>query len=839
MLEGWLVAGFIALLAVMPLLLGVTGQRPWPMLLARSWVLVLFAGFMALTWRMREPVRASGLWLVLLGVFGFTLLQVIPLPPGLVALLSPAAAGLFHMSLDSLGQYGTGQWRPLSLDPAETWQALSGLAGLLMVYLFAANLLSHDKNLERFLRAVAIIGACVAMLGFVQKAFDADRILWLVPFSRDVPFFFSTFVNPNHLAAFLGFAVPLQISLALKSPERQGKWLYLIMALVSASAIFMTLSRGGIVAFLAGQLLLAYLLLRRRQAKLDVLWIQALVVGVLAVASLLAMHELTQKFGALSSPSEHLVKEARAGLWEDSLHMAASYPLTGIGAEAFKVAYPVYKTTRPDQRFTHPENILLQLATESGLPVTALLVTGLLLTLWLIYRQRHLKRYEAGAFCAVVAVGLHNYMDFNLSSYAVAVPFVALLAVLEMRALEQTRSRRFRPLPLSRRTLLAFWVLASLGLAIGLGIWLEHRLPRAQARVHAVAYGEDIPDARFDAVLGRALAWHPADYYLRLLASERYETGSFGDLPLKIHHLDKAARLNPTGSTIPLLTGRAWAAVKDKDRARDAFALVAARTEPHRSLEPLWLEMRRGSFTAAELAALCPPENERVFELARFLLDQGMASGASAFLRDWLSAPQRRSADGLYLLGLIALEEGRFDEAAATGTALAAEFPEHHEGYLLTGLTFARQHEHQTALDWYRKADRVSPYNLDVWFVLARSLVYLGRLEEAEELGDRIHAISWNHHQKRLNAFLLSGDIDMAQGKFRHAQLEYERALTYAPRHGGIHFKLALAAEKRGDPITALRHYRLARRHGHASGELDGAILRMREAVERLKGKRP
>lgn len=58
-------------------------------------------------------LHAGWLAAALLGVNAWTLLQLVPLPPGLLGGLAPATAALYEAA-------GAGGWRPLSLDAAAT-----------------------------------------------------------------------------------------------------------------------------------------------------------------------------------------------------------------------------------------------------------------------------------------------------------------------------------------------------------------------------------------------------------------------------------------------------------------------------------------------------------------------------------------------------------------------------------------------------------------------------------------------------------------------------------------------------------------------------------------------
>jgi len=156
--------------------------------------------------RNRETLKIDGFWLILSVGLLFCLLQILPLPPSLIQLLSPVTSSLYHETLDSLGLYGQGQWRALSLDVAETAFALGGYATLLILYFLAANLLAHGRSFKRLIALIASTGVGLAMIGFTNKALGLDSIFGLYHFPSPPRFLFSTLSIPIISPPFLACA---------------------------------------------------------------------------------------------------------------------------------------------------------------------------------------------------------------------------------------------------------------------------------------------------------------------------------------------------------------------------------------------------------------------------------------------------------------------------------------------------------------------------------------------------------------------------------------------------------------------------------------------------------
>src|SRR5262245_37190751 len=110
---GRLALAAAALLA--PLCLG--GVPVWV-----TWVCAPLAfGALALALVGREHLKLPLLSFVPLGVAAFCALQLLPLPPSVLAFMSPPSAELRELALVPLG---FSAWRPITLDTEATWREL-------------------------------------------------------------------------------------------------------------------------------------------------------------------------------------------------------------------------------------------------------------------------------------------------------------------------------------------------------------------------------------------------------------------------------------------------------------------------------------------------------------------------------------------------------------------------------------------------------------------------------------------------------------------------------------------------------------------------------------------
>jgi hypothetical protein len=212
--------------------------------------------------------------LPLAALLALGLLQIVPLPAGVHAVLGPASHAVWSpASAEARAVLGEGA-HPLSVHPAATWRTLlfaSGLCGLAVV---AAPALGRRANALRAAAVVVAGGTAVAVYGVFARARFGNLIYGQVPVPTVNPF--GPFVSKNHFASYVGMAALLALGLAvgLASRASRSEWttgrrsvgvvLAIVAALAMGLGVLVSLSRGGAAALAGGALAFVALSLRRR-----------------------------------------------------------------------------------------------------------------------------------------------------------------------------------------------------------------------------------------------------------------------------------------------------------------------------------------------------------------------------------------------------------------------------------------------------------------------------------------------------------------------------------------------------------------------------------------------
>lgn len=408
---------------------------------------ILFCFVVAVAWVPRSKnlrkVALPAVCVAGIGLLG--LVQTVPLPAALVETLSPRHAAAFARAAevvpDELG--GDAVATTLSLAPAETRSVaywwLTVAAGLVAAALSGTN--RRERRL--LLIALVLVVGFEILYGARQVMFGSLEV-WGIEVLGVRGRLRGTYVNPNHTASLLVMALMSVFGWgwwAWRQARRDRSWERRLLLLLPPAVvgmgillgIAMTRSRAGLAAAAAGALFgtaLAALEARNRRAVALVVIVAALVV----VGALAGTVGLEQAFGRILSTSLYEVGwGARTQVYGETLGLWLDYPILGSGLGTFADAFPTVQPATLHGSWEHAHNDPLELLATTGLIGGALAVLGVLaLALRLRHVQLHGFHTEDRAaglagLCILVALAVHELLDFGLTVPANALVAVALL----------------------------------------------------------------------------------------------------------------------------------------------------------------------------------------------------------------------------------------------------------------------------------------------------------------------------------------------------------------------------------------------------------------------------
>jgi hypothetical protein len=447
-------------------------------------------------------------WL-LFGLAAYTLLQIVPLPLGLVARLSPASAAVWRDVLRPFGAPPPG-WATLSVDPAAT--ALETLKWFAYACVFVAASGLRARRGPAWV-AMLVVGSSFLVCGvtLVHGILDIRRIYGLYAAPDPSQWLRGPFVNGNNLAGYLNVGLFAGVGLLLSPDTKLPRWPLLLAVPLLGVELVLTGSRGGVGALGVVGVAMGLIVLRqRRMASRRVL------AGVAASALLVVVAAFALGGPRLAQAFADRDMRAKVAAWKWSLDMIGDFPVFGVGRGAFETAFQPYRGLLGrdwTMVFPYAENFPLQWAADWG-PVVA--IAGLVL--WILLVRRALARalrdpLTTGLVAGIAALLLQNLVDLGLELFAVsALALLALGGALEPRS--ETRSR----LPSGLLPALGVVISSVIVAATGAELVRIERHDVERAYSVWIKEGAEKPRA-FLAQMRKVMLRHPGEAYFPLVAS--------------------------------------------------------------------------------------------------------------------------------------------------------------------------------------------------------------------------------------------------------------------------------------------------------------------------------
>lgn len=399
---------------------------------------VAVCGWALLTMPAGTGARHRGLWWFVAAVPFLVALQLVPLPPGVWQSL-PGRALL--VEADRLAGFGP-LWRPVSLTPDLTWNALFALATPVAALLMVLAL--PPRWSQRLYWVLVGAGLASGLLGVFQIVGIVDDSLSYYQASGNAHTAVGLFANRNHAAVFLACLMPVLAAFAMDG-GRHRQIVAVTTVMILVPLIVATGSRAGVLLGGIGMLLAVLLLLheRRRRApgagRSSRRWVSiALVAPAVLLVTLVVRAVPTAAWDRLLSSGSAGEKRLRA--WPEVVRLAREQMPLGSGYGSFD---PVFRADEPmallsPTYFNHAHNDWLELWLTGGIPALAMLAVGVAMwavASWRVWaggrsgsrvRRREHRLARAGS-AVLLMLALASLVDYPLRTPSLSM-FAAIAA---------------------------------------------------------------------------------------------------------------------------------------------------------------------------------------------------------------------------------------------------------------------------------------------------------------------------------------------------------------------------------------------------------------------------
>ncbi|MFC1590677.1 O-antigen ligase family protein [Candidatus Omnitrophota bacterium] len=381
------------------------------------WTIAVFevtAGFMALLWFFKmlangkfEFVRAP-LTLFIFLFIGYVFLQF---------LLSQNTVYGIRNTV-----YGIQNIIPGTLYSWATKTELLKVISYALIFLVTLNTVKTERQIRRVLFTMIFVGFLLSLC-YLMRYFGVRA-------PTGIP-------NRDHFSAYLGMIIPLALGFLFIRDTGYGIRFPLFFSVIIMSVtLFFTMSRGGMISFIAALLALAGLTLTRRSIKKKGRIIFAVMLLVISVIVWMGAAPLMERILSIKAEVSSLDFGGRLFAWKGTAGIIRDYALFGTGLGTFNHIFPKYQPHEIiTKHYTHAHSDILELISETGIPFFLLsVVCGLWSVAWLYRRfcRRHNPWVIALSVCffsSLVSIFVHSFADFNLHKPVNAVLLSMILAL--------------------------------------------------------------------------------------------------------------------------------------------------------------------------------------------------------------------------------------------------------------------------------------------------------------------------------------------------------------------------------------------------------------------------
>jgi O-antigen ligase len=298
-----------------------------------------------------------------------------------------------------------------------------------------AQTLVRSAQARRLALIFSVYGTAVALFALLQGISPNGKLYW-VREPRMGGWIYGPYVNHNHYAGLMELLVPIPLIVSLtRMAAPKVRAIAAASAAVMVGTIFLSGSRGGMLAILAELIILSSLLVRQKRGLRTAVGIGAFLAIIASLLIWVGGTQLSERIASVGPGHSELSEDIRADINRDGIHMFLKRPIMGWGLGGFPIVYPQFRSFYTNFFINEAHDDYLQLLVEMGL-----LGFGTMVWFLVTLCRKAVKKIGnwpgdiSGAMTLACLLGMsgilvHSFVDFNLQIPANAALFYAMATV--------------------------------------------------------------------------------------------------------------------------------------------------------------------------------------------------------------------------------------------------------------------------------------------------------------------------------------------------------------------------------------------------------------------------
>ncbi len=320
-----------------------------------------------------------------------------------------------------------------------------------MLCFLATQTLIRSSQARKLALILVVYGFAVAAFALLQGVAPNGKIYWL-RLPRLGGWIYGPYVNHNHYAGLMELLIPIPLVISVSHlVHERTRMTAGAAAAIMGGTVFLSGSRGGMIAVFVELMVLAVLIFRKKKGVRIAIGGLAFLVVFVSLLSWLGGKELTERVSSISKETRSEISGGtRVAIARDAVRMFGHRPVLGWGLGTFPVVYPQFRGFYTNFFVNEAHNDYAQLLVETGLLGFAVMIWFLVI----VYQRASSKignwtsnvSSATTLACALGVIGIlvHSAFDFNLQIPANAALFYVLCSTVAAPPLLQ-RSRKQRP----------------------------------------------------------------------------------------------------------------------------------------------------------------------------------------------------------------------------------------------------------------------------------------------------------------------------------------------------------------------------------------------------------
>lgn len=312
--------------------------------------------------------------------------------------------------------------------------------------------LTRSREVRKAGIALTAYGAAIALFAVLQNLSSPNKLYWLrTPHGGWI---YGPYVNHNHYAGLMEMLIPVPLVFAFsRFGSRRERWIAASIAAFMGATIFLSGSRGGMIAFAVEIAIFVAFIVREQQKQNVAILLSAFLLISLGVIAWTGGSEVTARIATLGGDKHSdLSANMRQQIDRDILRMSRQRPVLGWGQGTFADVYPRFRSFYTDSLVNAAHNDFLQVLAETGILGFGIMIWFLVRVLRPALRKSHKwpsnlnGAVSVAAILGISGILVHSLVDFNMQVPANAALFYSLCTVASMEPRFRTHRRSHRQL---------------------------------------------------------------------------------------------------------------------------------------------------------------------------------------------------------------------------------------------------------------------------------------------------------------------------------------------------------------------------------------------------------